>query len=230
MVIFAYAGGLRNLVDPVTTVVKDLTGRTLGSVAVGVSFCLSGFLIARSIVRRASLVEFATNPGGMLGWIPRIPVLVAGPGGFLTSCLAAGVPFFTARRWIPIHGLGALLALAAPAAAADTPFEVPVLSVSLTYTVLRLAFTPRIDAHGFARRGDFPYGMHLHAFPVQQTLHSIAPSMHPLANLVIAAGISPTLAALSRHLVERPSLGARDAVAAAISRRPGPGTQRAAVT
>lgn len=340
-VIYAHAYNLRNLADPL----EGVTGRTTGSVAVAVFFCLSGFLIAKSLLGRGSLVEFATarilriypgiivanvvtvaaaalfltslplpeflreagpwkylamnsslvrmhyelpgtfleNPypkavngslwslkfemfmyavtfaagllglaigrggrragatmaclvvlfGGLFaaiqGWIPGLRGSAASPGGLSMSCFAAGALCFAARSWIPLHGLGALAAITAMTATAGTAAEVPVLAFGLTYTCLWLAFTPHLDARGFARRGDFSYGMYIYAFPVQQTLYWAFPSMHPLVNFAAASLVTLTLAAFSWHLVERRALGARDAVAGAITRWLGLGPQRAAV-
>lgn len=341
-VIYAHAYNLRMLDDPI----EGVTGRGTGSYAVAAFFCLSGFLIAKSLLGRGSLIEFATaralriypgiiaanivtvaavglfltslpladflreagtwkylfmnsslvrmhyelpgtfleNPypkavngslwslkyemfmyavtfmagllglaigrsgrrttatlaslvlvfGGVFaavqGWIPGVHGIATSGGGLSMSCFAAGSLCFAARRWIPLHGLGALGSIAAMIATSGTAAEAPVLAFGLTYTCLWLAFTPHLAAHGFAHRGDFSYGMYIYAFPVQQTLYSMWPSMQPLANFALASAITLPLAALSWNLVERRALGAREAVSGAVSRCLGRGAQRATVT
>ena len=54
MVIYAHAFNLRNTRDPL----ESVTGVSSGELAVAVFFSLSGYLIARSLVNRGSLVEF----------------------------------------------------------------------------------------------------------------------------------------------------------------------------
>ena len=53
-VIYAHAFNLQNLRDPL----ESVTGRSTGSLAVAIFFSLSGFLIAKSITTRESLMEF----------------------------------------------------------------------------------------------------------------------------------------------------------------------------
>ncbi|MCP4839252.1 MAG: acyltransferase, partial [Planctomycetes bacterium] len=53
-VIYGHAFHLQNLRDPL----EGVTGHSTGSLAVGIFFCLSGFLIAKSLCNRPSLLEF----------------------------------------------------------------------------------------------------------------------------------------------------------------------------
>ena len=53
-VIYAHAFNLQNLRDPL----ESVTGRSTGSVAVAMFFSLSGFLIAKSLTSRRSLLDF----------------------------------------------------------------------------------------------------------------------------------------------------------------------------
>lgn len=341
-VIYAHAFDLRRLADPISGV----TGLSTGLVAVMVFFCLSGFLIAKSLLGRGSLIQFAVarilriypgviaanvitvvfvalflttltipefihraetwqylvmnsllidikyelpgtfldNPypraingsfwslkfelfmyavtfaagllglaisrngrrrertvacvavvfGGLFigiqGWLPGIRGFATSPGGLAMSCFAAGAMFFVARSWIPIHGVAAIAALVAITAADDTIIKVPILALGLTYTCLWLAFTPHLRAHGFARFGDFSYGMYIYAFLVQQTLYAASPSMHPLVNFGGAFLVALLLAALSWHCVEQRALGTRDALVRDITQRLGMDPSRSSST
>jgi peptidoglycan/LPS O-acetylase OafA/YrhL len=53
-VIYAHAFRLQNVNDPM----EGVTGHSTGALAVGIFFCLSGFLIAKSLCNRPSLLEF----------------------------------------------------------------------------------------------------------------------------------------------------------------------------
>lgn len=53
-VIYGHAFHLQDMRDPL----EEVTGHSTGSLAVGIFFCLSGFLIAKSLCNRPSLLEF----------------------------------------------------------------------------------------------------------------------------------------------------------------------------
>jgi peptidoglycan/LPS O-acetylase OafA/YrhL len=194
---------------------------------------LLGLAIARGRPRSGPtlaclVVLFATLFAAIQGWIPGIRGSSGTNGGLAMSCFAAGALCFAARRLVPLHGLGAILAIAAITATGGGPLAVPVLAFGLTYTCLWLAFTPHLDAHGFARRGDFSYGMYIYAFPVQQTLYGAFPVMSPATNFATATVLTLGLAALSWHLVERRAMAAREPLAAFLARRFTRRDQRAA--
>ncbi len=78
---------------------------------------------------------------------------------------------------------------------------------ALMFAYAVLSFAAGSSFAGFARPGDFSYGLYLYAFPVQQVvaahLHGII-GVH-LAALISAAG-ALVLAALSWHFIEAPAL------------------------
>ena len=74
------------------------------------------------------------------------------------------------------------------------------------YLVLYLAFLPSRLA-GFARRGDFSYGVYIYAFPVQQLVTALLGGRTEWwVNAAISLPVVVALAALSWHLVEQPAL------------------------
>jgi peptidoglycan/LPS O-acetylase OafA/YrhL len=72
--------------------------------------------------------------------------------------------------------------------------------------VLYLAFLPSRLA-GFARYGDFSYGVYIYAFPVQQLVTALLGGRTVWwVNAALSLPVVVALAALSWHGVERPAL------------------------
>lgn len=124
----------------------------------------------------------------------------------------AGAAFFRFRRRIPCRGDVALVAGAVAVASARIDLlRAALLPLALAYVLLWLAYTPRIRVHGFARHGDFSYGIYLYAFPVQQLLiRSVPAASNPWLNFALAAPVAIALGALSWRFVERPMLRLKD--------------------
>jgi peptidoglycan/LPS O-acetylase OafA/YrhL len=85
--------------------------------------------------------------------------------------------------------------------------------LAIAFAVLVLAFrTPawlrRLTAHG-----DVSYGIYVYAFPVQQSVAAIWPSVSPLLMFAIAYPVTYGLAFVSWRLVERPALALKRVVA-----------------
>lgn len=74
------------------------------------------------------------------------------------------------------------------------------------YLVIWIAYIP----HGFVRRfnamGDYSYGTYIWAFPVQQALISLQPSLDIGVHILQSTVVTLLFAALSWHFVERPAL------------------------
>ena len=75
------------------------------------------------------------------------------------------------------------------------------------YTVLVLAYHPRVQAPRFNRSGDYSYGLYVYAFPIQQTIMFHAPGLTTVELLIPAFLVTLALAAVSWHFLERPILG-----------------------
>ena len=95
-VIYAHAFNLQNVNDPM----EGVTGHSTGSIAVGIFFCLSGFLIAKSLCNRPSLLEFLL--ARCLRILPALIVVniavVLVAGAFLTE-LSPAAYFSNGRTW-----------------------------------------------------------------------------------------------------------------------------------
>lgn len=126
----------------------------------------------------------------------------------LAACFLVGIAFFAFRDRIPRSWALVALCTAVVVVAARVPGSLRwVLPVPLGYLLFALAFSRAVNLSGFARRGDFSYGIYLYAWPVQQLLvQSFGPQLAPEG--LTAAAFLPTLllAVLSWHFVERPFL------------------------
>lgn len=76
----------------------------------------------------------------------------------------------------------------------------------LAYTVLVLAYHPRLQWAAFNRIGDYSYGLYVYSFPLQQTLMQQFPRLEPMGLLALSLPLGIAVAALSWHLLERPAL------------------------
>jgi peptidoglycan/LPS O-acetylase OafA/YrhL len=130
----------------------------------------------------------------------------------LVAFFLAGVVFYFYRDSIPFSRawLAASLAVLALTYKVIPSVTVPVFG---TYVLFYLAFSPLIRLHGFARYGDFSYGLYLYAWPVQQLLiqHfgarlAMGHGLDRLALSVLTFGLTLPLAAASWYVVERPFL------------------------
>ena len=77
----------------------------------------------------------------------------------------------------------------------------------LAYVLLVTAYHPRLAWPAFNRGGDYSYGLYIYAFPIQQTVARLVPSVEPIAMFALAFPPTLALAAISWHLVENPALG-----------------------
>ena len=95
-VIYGHAFHLQNLRDPL----ESVTGRSTGSVAVAIFFSLSGFLIAKSLTSRRSLLEFLIARA--LRILPALFVvnfLVVVVAGLAWTTLGTGEFFSNSQTW-----------------------------------------------------------------------------------------------------------------------------------
>lgn len=157
--------------------------------------------------------------------------LAAGAGlwAFLMAVEASGRPgFFVGSTDLTnIAGLGlyyisgAVLALSPRRLALRTDIGLLVVAVLVVMPASAVPFAPRAflfayavlafcngaSFAGFARPGDFSYGLYLYAFPVQQV---VASNFHGLIGVHLAALLSAAgalaLAVLSWHFIEAPAL------------------------
>jgi peptidoglycan/LPS O-acetylase OafA/YrhL len=125
----------------------------------------------------------------------------------LASCFTAGMLFYRFRDRVPYSaGVGAAVATVLVAAFFTAGFRVafPLLG---GYLLLFIAFTKELPLAGFARHGDFSYGLYVLAYPIQQLLvHALGPEIS--IPMFFVATLIPTLAlaAFSWHFIEAPAL------------------------
>lgn len=80
----------------------------------------------------------------------------------------------------------------------------PWLMLPIVVLAFGLSYSPTLN--WLTRTGDYSYGIYIYAFPIQQTIASLYPSM-PLADYLLAcSALVLACAILSWHLVERPAL------------------------
>ena len=105
-VIYGHAFHLQNLRDPL----EELVGRSTGSLAVAVFFALSGFLIAKSLTNRPSLLEFLVARAlRILPALIVVNVLVVLIAGFTWSSMSAAEFFGGSQPWTYIFWNSSLL-------------------------------------------------------------------------------------------------------------------------
>lgn len=184
---------------------------------------------------------------GWLGGLRRGPVavLVAGLALALLStdllhpAMTKGVE--TALRLPLIFSLGAglylwrddlrlsVLALGALALAAfllqGTPFYRTLLFLAEGYGIIWLALAPWLARPALDPAADLSYGIYLYGWPIQQTLHALAPAASPALLLGPALLLTGIVAALSWYGIEKPALRLK---ARALAKRPLPQIEPAA--
>jgi peptidoglycan/LPS O-acetylase OafA/YrhL len=86
-------------------------------------------------------------------------------------------------------------------------YTIVLATLITTYTVLVLAYHPRVQAPRFNRSGDYSYGLYVYAFPIQQTIMLHAPRLTTVELLIPAFLVTLAVAAVSWHFLEHPILG-----------------------
>ena len=121
----------------------------------------------------------------------------------LTTYFAAGVFLFLVRRYLPVNVGILTFCLLVLFLVRDIPLWSVCWPLCLAYICIWFGYTDRIRFHGFARNGDLSYGIYIFAFPIQQSLYSLDPGMHPLWNFGITFVCVLVLAYCSWHLIEK---------------------------
>ena len=171
--------------------------------------CLTG--IALAVVPMLGLAVLGQHAG----------VLHLPHGVRLSFMFATGAALFLmADRVVLSRGLAValLLALAGLAGRGHSALFGALYLVTVAYLTLCLAYLPGGWIRRYNRLGDYSYGVYIYAFPVQQTVIALWPGIAPGATTAAAAAVTLGLAAASWHLVEKPALGARGALADRVRR------------
>jgi len=125
----------------------------------------------------------------------------------LLTFFLAGATFYTFRKHIPWSAALAVAALAALVVAARLPQAVAAAEpIAGTYLLLWFAFAP-VGPYGFAKFGDFSYGIYPYSFPIQQMVTQYSGQHVEIPKLFLfSAPLSVLAAVLSWNCVERPFL------------------------
>ena len=98
--------------------------------------------------------------------------------------------------------------------------------VLLPIVVLAFGFSRSALLEGLTRRGDYSYGIYIYAFPVQQSVVYLWPTVGVTTYLIVCTLLTLLLAIASWHLVERRALllkpGGRESAARVASRASSP--------
>ncbi len=85
-----------------------------------------------------------------------------------------------------------------------------VYTLGIAYIVLYLAYVPSGKIREFNRLGDYSYGLYIYAFPVQQSVAALIPSVSVLKMFTLSFGITLLLSMLSWHFIEKKFLKLKD--------------------
>lgn len=181
------------------------------------AFGLLGILGRRPLVVAAWLFCLGVHAGQVyLGWkVPgsRLSWLYCYPDFWprVMSAFLAGTVAYLYRDRVVLSGrlcLAALALLLIFGVALPSWKLLPLLTPTAgAYALLYVAYTPVGRLPGFARYGDFSYGMYLYAYPIQQLLvQAFGPRLNVGTLFLSAWAISLAFAVTSWYLVESPFL------------------------
>lgn len=125
------------------------------------------------------------------------------------SCMFfTGAAFYLLRRRIVLKNwlAAALAVLMAVSVFAGAKVFTVVYVLTLPYLLFWLAYIPSGKIRLFNRAGDYSYGIYIYAFPVQQALVSLYPTMSAFTMMLTGTLLILPLAILSWHGVEKRAL------------------------
>lgn len=115
----------------------------------------------------------------------------------------SGSLFYLYREQIPLkHSLFVLLLLIELFFSINYELGFYFHSIFIGYLVLYLAYIPNGYIRNFNKLGDYSYGLYIYAFPIQQAIINIYPTISPLVLFVISFLITLLLSILSWHFLE----------------------------
>ena len=168
------------------------------------SFVLGLFVLSLAVAFIFPTYHLEWFGGGILGKIFGYPFFWA---RLLPNYLAGVVAWRYRERIIVSDRLAMFSAIALAVSIPVANSWSVMFPVCGAYLVLWAAFHSSCKVHGFAKYGDFSYGMYLYAFPIQQLLvMNNAGSMNPYLLFVLAWPLSVLAGVLSWYVVERPFL------------------------
>jgi len=157
----------------------------LATLGVGIAYLAShssNYELLRSIVNKPTGYSFYAPPffmAGMLLYAFRDRVIVSWPIG-----IALAIAYMAGRH---------------------SAIAAPLFYLSFVYVLLCLSGDRMLRRIRLGN--DYSYGVYLWAFPIQQIVAAYAPGMDNLMGLAISIPLTIVVAALSWHIVEKPSIG-----------------------
>ncbi len=124
-----------------------------------------------------------------------------------------GASAYVLRRRLPLTPVIAILLFAATYASSGTAFYEVSEKIFIGYGLLWLAFMTPTRSTDWSRYGDVSYGLYIFTFPIQQTFFMLVPELQPLSLFAVSVLATLPVAYCSWHLIEKPSLARRGAVA-----------------
>jgi peptidoglycan/LPS O-acetylase OafA/YrhL len=120
-----------------------------------------------------------------------------------------GAAFYVLRERILLsHGLFWLLVISLfIAAILDKYVFFVVYVLAISYILFYLAYIPSGFIRKYNRLGDYSYGIYIYAYPVQQAVAALVPSVSVPQMILFSASVTIVLAIFSWHLLESRCLG-----------------------
>ena len=124
----------------------------------------------------------------------------------LSFCFVLGAVCAQYARYVYLHLSVCLVLIVAVWVSISSLWFQTIMSLLVAYGVLYLAYVPKGWLLQFNRLGDYSYGLYLYAFPLQQSLKALFPSLQPWSMFAYASALTLVCAILSWHLIEKPAL------------------------
>lgn len=135
----------------------------------------------------------------------------------LIAMFLYGAALYVWREKIRLSwGLFAGLIAALAVSFLDAPIFFAVYLAAIPFVTLCAAYLIGGPFLAYNRFGDYSYGVYIYAFPIQQALMTLIPGISFGAYVGASSLLTLSCAVLSWHLVERPALERKSALAAAI--------------
>jgi peptidoglycan/LPS O-acetylase OafA/YrhL len=160
--------------------------------------------LAVVVLAGAVFAMFANQPPNLV-WLHDFFIQPIAYSFYPVPFFLLGMLLYAFRDRVVIHWMPVLVLLIPYVVLRYSRFAPILLYPIIAYGVLCLGATPWLRR--IVPKHDYSYGIYLYGFVVQQSLSGLYPTMNNYLSLVFTVPITVALAALSWHLVERPSIG-----------------------
>jgi peptidoglycan/LPS O-acetylase OafA/YrhL len=124
-----------------------------------------------------------------------------------------GAAYYALRQRVALSTrvFGALLALLLLASCQRAAFHT-LYPLVIAYLILYLAYVPSGFFCAYNGLGDYSYGVYIYAFPIQQALIALVPTISVLQLMAASGALTLALACVSWHMLEKRALGFKEQV------------------